>query len=192
MKARRLNVLALLGMASLLLVACGTQSSDSNGTALISYSPYGQQGEVSPSVTVTQTVSGKCLSPGSAGASSYFCVAERSGVAEDPCFAKPKATSGPLLCAYNPLTSDVVRFDASSLPPRSHGAETRPWAIQLSNGQPCKLVPEQGTFQCSLTQGSSAYCNAPKEGSPWWTASCQDDQSSSGAFVRYRVTKVWT
>jgi hypothetical protein len=198
MKARRLKILVVLvGMASLLLVACGAQSSGSSGTLLLRYSPYGQQREVSPSVTVTQSVSGKCISPGSAGGSSYFCVGEPSGVVEDPRFARPKATSGPLLCEYNPLTSDVVRFEVSTLPARSHDVtETRPWAIQLSNGQPCKLVQGAGgvggTFQCSVTQGSSSYCHAPKEGSPWWTASCQDDQSSSGAFVRYRVTKVWT
>jgi hypothetical protein len=139
----------------------------------------------------------------------------------DPCFAGPDGTAAPLLCPDGPPTSDrLVAFTVTGISGTAPPATTRTvWAIELADGQVCDLVAAAwgglGPFQCqppagSPTTGSSsavgtasaepgasapsgalADCHEPVSGQPWWSASCQADESEASPFVAQRVVTVW-
>jgi hypothetical protein len=150
-------------------------------------------------VQVTSTVAGTCVSPGVAGTSSYRCFAQPHAAIDDPCFAPPRATSGPLECVTDPTTDEAVQFDVGPLPAPLPGAPaTRPWAMQLSNGQVCLLVAAAwgalGPFACPTRGATSsvADCHVPQPGVPWWSAECQAQEEDSIPFSVYRVDRIWT
>ncbi len=166
------------------------------GTRVLTFEPFSVQGTVLSTLRVTATVSGHCLTGGVAGNSSYRCFAGND--IYDPCFARPGASNGPLLCTSNPARSEVVQLDVGTLPEPLGGVpEERSWAIQLSNGQICVLVDAAwgglGPFGCQPAPPATlADCHVPEKASPWWTAGCQDQASDSSPFSSYRVTTVWS
>ena len=154
-----------------------------------------------PTMHVTQTVTGTCVSPGVAGSSSYRCFAQPGTTAYDPCFAPPHATSGPLVCVADPTENQAVSFDVGALPaPAASGPSTQPWAMQLSNGQACISVAAAwgaglGPFACPTPAGTSpseADCHAPRRSGNGFDAACQTTESSSSSFRLVQVVKVWT
>jgi len=166
-----------------------------NGTAEGSYEPFTAGGAVLPSLRVTTTLSGHCVSGGVEGASSYRCFAGNDIL--DPCFARPGTASGPVLCSADPADPDVVQLETGVLPPPLSGAPTsRPWAVALSSGQVCVLVNAAwsglGPFSCQPSGGAVADCHAPTPMVPWWTAECQAELDNSAPFTPYRISRVWT
>ena len=152
-----------------------------------------------PTEQVTVRVSGTCVAPGVAGSSSYRCFAQPGSAIYDPCFAPPGATSGTIECIADPVAPEVVELHAGALPQAPPGAPaTRPWAMQLSNGQVCILVAAAwgglGPFACPTpgATGSVADCHIPRPADPWWSTACQAQESAASAFTADRVVKVWT
>lgn len=168
-------------------------SSPSGGTEQISYEPFTANGAIDPNLRITKTVSGDCNNDGVAGSSSYRCFSQQSTI-YDPCFARPGATSGPVICPTDPSTPDVVEFDTRTLPPGYTGVpDDRPWAIQLANGQVCMQVNAAwsglGPLQCQ--PGPLADCHVPDQTAPWWTVACQTQLDASSPFVSYRIDTAW-
>ncbi|MHB1505056.1 MAG: hypothetical protein ACYCTL_13810 [Acidimicrobiales bacterium] len=169
-------------------------------TRIISYRPFSTNGMIDASLhlQVIAEVGGTCQGAGVAGNSSYRCFAQPSGRIYDPCFARPNATSGPLLCPEDPANPQVVQFDLSSLPAGLEGApEQRPWAVELSNGEVCVMINAAwggiGPFGClSTTPGLLADCHIPVQGTPWWTAACQLQETPNSPFKTYQVQVIWT
>jgi hypothetical protein len=204
---RRAPLLAGLVLGAVVLSSCAgnanptgsaTTTTSPVGTRDITYYPYTPIGTVVPELTVTRTVSGTCVSPGIAGASSYRCFAQPGSTIYDPCFAAPHATGGPLVCVADPSTTVAVTFDTATLPTAAAGGPTtRLWAMRLSNGQTCVLVDGAwaglGPFACP-SPGSGppeADCHTPTSGSSWWTALCQRTEADSAPFESLRVETVW-
>jgi hypothetical protein len=176
-------------------------SSEAPGARLVVFDPYAATGTPLPSVHVTQTLAGTCVSPGVAGATSYRCFAQPSATVYDPCFAPPHATSGPLLCVADPAQPEAVSFDVGALPAATASEPpTQPWAMQLENGQTCVLVAAAwgaglGPFACptpSTTSPSQADCHAPRQSATTAAAQCQTSESSSSAFRSVPVVRIWT
>jgi len=174
-------------------------STAATGTQEVRFDPYSTQGTLLPSEQVTQKVSGACVAPGVAGTTSYRCFAQPRSTVYDPCFAPPHAASGPLECVADPSAPEAVEFDAGALPAAPFGAPaTRPWAMELSNGQVCILVSaawgELGPFACPTPAATSsvADCHVPRRAVPWWSTACQAQESASSAFSAVRVVKIWT
>lgn len=172
----------------------------SSQTSQVGYEPFTSHGEIDPALVVTEHVSGTCNPYGVAG-SSYRCFAQPSHTIYDPCFVRPGATSGTLVCPVNPASPYVVELNVVSLPrPSGTATEKRAWAMQLLNGQVCVVIDAAwgglGPFSCSIpystSQGPPADCHAPLPGSPWWTAACQIQQADSSQFTAYTVAKIWT
>lgn len=208
----RLACHGVIALVALALSACssspGSTSSTTSpaatstteaGTQEVRFDPYSTQGTLLPTQQVTLKVSGTCVAPGVAGTTSYRCFAQPHSTIYDPCFAPPHATSGALECVADPSTPETVEFDASGLPQAPAGAPaTRPWAMQLSNGQVCLLVAAAwgglGPFACPTPGATSsvADCHVPQPARPWWSTACQAQESASSAFSAVQVVKVWT
>jgi hypothetical protein len=162
------------------------------GTRQVTYEPFTSQGTIDPSLRVTATMKASCVPGGVAGTSSYRCLAQSS--VRDPCYARPGATSGPVVCPSNLATREVVELTVTSLPaPTASGPREWPWAIRLSNGRVCRLAAVAGNglgpFGC---QGlHPADCLVPEQGTPWWTADCQDLPDDSSPYSNYRIDTVW-
>lgn len=164
------------------------------GTHRVVYEPFTAQGTFDPSLRVTATMNATCVARGLAGASSYRCSAQSS--IRDPCYAKPGATSGPLLCPSNLATREVVELTVTSLPALTAAApQAWPWAMQLSNGHVCRLGALGGSglgpFGCSGASLQPTDCLFPEQGTAWWTADCQDVPGPSSPYSRYRVDTAW-
>jgi hypothetical protein len=209
---RRLRVLAI-GAAALVATGCGaatstttrvaapgtaTTATDSpparNGTRHVTYQPFTVQGTIDPTLRVTATMNATCVSGSVAGSSSYRCVA-RSSV-RDPCYARPGATSGSLVCPSNLATREVVELTVTELPAITADAPHEwPWAIQLSNGQVCRLGAVGGNglepLRCQGASPQPAGCLLPERRTPWWTADCQDQPSDSSPYSNYRIDTAW-
>jgi len=169
------------------------------GTQQVRFDPYSAGGTLLPTEQVVATVSGTCVAPGVAGTTSYRCFAQPHSNIYDPCFAPAHATGGPLECVADPAEAEAVEFDTGALPEPPAGAPpTRPWAMELANGQVCILVAAAwgalGPFSCPPlgATGSVADCHVPQQAVPWWSAACQAQQSEASAFAPVRVDKVWT
>ena len=178
----------------------GGNTPTGHGTQEVGFDPYTAQGTVRATLQVTHTVSGTCVSPGVAGATSYRCFAQPGSSIYDPCFAPAHATSGPLTCVAAPTDIDAVAFDVGALPSAPAGVPaTRPWAMRLVNGQVCVLVAAAwgglGPFACprpAAVAASVADCHVPEQATPWWSAACQPQQSASSPFAALQVDTVWT
>ncbi len=177
----------------------GGNAPTGRGTQEVAFDPYTAQGTVRATLQVTQTVSGTCVSPGVAGATSYRCFAQPDSSIYDPCFAPAHATKGPLTCVAAPTDIDAVAFDVGALPTAPAGVPaTRPWAMRLVNGQVCVLVNAAwgglGPFACPTPAAadSVADCHVPQQATPWWSAACQAQQSASSPFTALDVDTVWT
>jgi hypothetical protein len=174
-------------------------STTAAGTQAVRFDPFSAQGTLLPTEQVTVRVSGTCVAPGVAGTTSYRCFAQPGSAIYDPCFAPPGVTSGTIECIADPAAPEVVEFDAGALPQAPPGAPaTRPWAMQLANGQVCILVAAAwgglGPFACP-TPGATrsvADCRLPQPATPWWSTACQAQESATSAFSPARVVKVWT
>jgi len=169
------------------------------GTQEVRFDPFSAQGTLLPTEQVTVRVSGTCVAPGVAGMTSYRCFAQPHSTIYDPCFAPPHATSGAIECIADPSTPEAVEFDTGALPAAPPGAPaTRPWAVQLANGQVCLLVAAAwgglGPFACPTPGATSsvADCHVPQPATPWWSTACQAQESAASAFSLVRVVKVWT
>jgi hypothetical protein len=174
-------------------------STTAPGTQEVRFDPFSAQGTLLPTEQVTVRVSGTCVAPGVAGSSSYRCFAQPGSAIYDPCFAPPGATSGAVECVADPVAPEVVELHAGALPQGPPGAPaTRPWAMQLANGQVCILVAAAwgglGPFACPTpgATGSAADCHIPRPADPWWSTACQAQESATSAFSADRVVKVWT
>ena len=171
-----------------------TAAPTGSGTREVTYDPFTAQGTIDPSLRVTVIIDATCVYGGVAGTSSYRCLA-RSSV-RDPCYARPGATSGPLVCPSNLATREVVELTVPSLPAVTAAApKTWPWAIQLSNGQVCRLASVGGNglepFRCQGASPHPAGCLLPERRTPWWTADCQDQASDSSPYSNYRIDTAW-
>ncbi len=218
--ARPLAVVGLVLAVAFLLAACTSSSSPSNQSGSgaggrhhvvtapststsqeVVFTPYSPQGTVLATIDVTQTVTGTCVSPGVAGASSYRCFAQPGSTVYDPCFAPPQATSGPLMCVADPAEPQAVSFQVTALPaPATSVPATQPWAMQLANGQACIFVASawsagRGPFACPRTAGSlpsDADCHPPRKSAAGFEALCQTRETASSTFLFVQVVKVWT
>ncbi len=170
-------------------------------TREVVFTPYSSQGTVLATIEITQTVTGTCVSPGVAGASSYRCFAQPGSTVYDPCFAPPNATNGPLVCVADPAQPEAVSFDVGPLPTSpTAGPMTQPWAMQLSNGQDCIFVSAAwgtglGPFACPTAARSSpseADCHMPRKNGLGYDAACQAREASTSTFRPVQVVKVWT
>lgn len=167
-----------------------------SGTQQITYQPFTATGTVDPSLHVTSSVTGTCLT-GESGRS-YRCFgANPPGGIYDPCFAGPHGTTEPLVCPDDPATPDVVELTATSASSEPSVATTRPWAMQLSNGHICLFVSAAwsglGPYGCSTHNPSltPADCRQPQPSQPWWSVECQDQQTAASPFTPNQVTKIW-
>jgi hypothetical protein len=211
---KRLRVLAI-GTAALVATGCGAATSTTasvaaptttttttttnaapagSGTRHVTYEPFTAQGTIDPSLRVTAMLNATCVASGLAGTSSYRCLAPKS--VRDPCYAKPGATSGLLVCPSDLATREVVELTVTSLPALAAAAPKEwPWAIQLSNGQVCRLATVGGNglepFRCQGASPQPAGCLLPERRSPWWTADCQDQPSDSSPYSNYRIDTAW-
>ncbi|MGH7748937.1 MAG: hypothetical protein ACREQ5_29860, partial [Candidatus Dormibacteria bacterium] len=156
--------------------------------------PFSAQGTLDPSLRVTAMMNATCVPGGVVGTSAYRCVTPSS--VRDPCYAKPGATSGPLVCPSNLATREVVELTVTSLPALTADApKDYPWAIQLSNGHVCRLPAIAsngnglGPFGCQGLHPSD--CLFPAQGTPWWTTDCQDQPGDSSPYSNYRIDTVW-
>ena len=130
-----------------------------------------------------------------AGRSSDRCFTRTSRII-DPCFAaQPR---GPFYCPSNPMLPEVIEITVQS-PAAVTPIETaeRSWAVQLAGGQVCiavnAAIGRRGPLQClSTTPGPLEDCRDPVQGSPYWTAACQERSGQTSPFRTYRVVKVWT
>ena len=145
-----------------------------------------------------EKVSGRCSSPGVAGATSYRCIAQPDSVAYDPCFAPPLATRGPLLCVADPIDMDVVQFSVGALPTApATTPQTRLWAMRIGNGEVCVLVKAAwaglGPFACPTASATStvADCHAPEHTAHGWSTACQAKENASSPFSAFGVVNVW-
>jgi hypothetical protein len=171
------------------------------GTHTTDFDPYAANGTPLASIHVAQTLTGTCVSPGVAGATSYRCFAQPSSTVYDPCFAPPHATSGPLLCVADPAQPEAVSFDVGVLPARTTtGPAAQPWAMELATGQTCILVSAAwaagvGPFACptpAASPPSEADCHAPRLSANRSAAQCQTSESSSSPFRSVQVVTIWT
>lgn len=202
-----------IGTAALVATGCGAATSTTttvsvpttattatttapagSGTRHVTYEPFTAQGTIDPSLRVTVIIDATCVYGGVAGTSSYRCLAKSS--VRDPCYARPGATSGPLVCPSNLATREVVELTVTSLPALAADApKVWPWAIQLSNGQVCRLGAVGGNglepFRCQGASPHPAGCLLPERGTPWWTADCQDQPSDSSPYSIYRIDTAW-
>jgi hypothetical protein len=176
-----------------------TSLAPSTGTREITYEPFTSDGALDPGLNVTTTLNAESCYEGVAGNTSFRCFVSGGG-AYDPCYARPGATSGPVVCPTLPTSSNVVEMNIASLPsPNQSSPEQRAWAFQLQGGKVCVLVAaawgDLGPFSCQppfSTAGPPADCHEPQPANPWWSAACQEEQSESSAFVSQSVTTVWT
>lgn len=165
------------------------------GIQAITYEPFTAQGAIDSGLHVTKVANGACNSSGVAGNSSYRCFSGSN--IYDPCFAKPGATSGPVVCPANPSTPDVIQLNAGSLPPPLPGPpQQRAWAIQLADDQVCIQVNAAwgglGPFRCQPSPpGPLADCHVPNQIDPQWKAECQTQLNASSPFTTYRVVTAW-
>jgi hypothetical protein len=166
----------------------------------LSFSPFTATGGVAQGLQVTQQLSGRCTSPGVAGAASYRCTAEPLDVSYDPCFAAPGATGGPLLCVPDPTATDITRFAIGTLPqaPKAEPQKSV-WAVRLGNGEICVHVlaawaAGRGPYACPTpsTANQVADCHAPAKTAQGWTIECQAAQNDSSPFDTVQVVNVWT
>ncbi len=211
---RRLRVPAI-ATAALVATGCGAATSTNarvsaptttatatytplagGGTRQITYEPFTAQGTIDPSLRVTAMLNATCVPRGLAGTSSYRCVTPSS--VRDPCYARPGATRGPLVCPSNLATREVVELTVSSLAARAAAAPNAwPWAVQLANGQVCRLAAIArngnglGPYGCQGASPSPADCLFPVQGTPWWTSDCQDQPTDSSPYSNYRIDTAW-
>jgi hypothetical protein len=202
-----------IGTAALVATGCGAATSTTasvpaptttttattaapagGGTRQVTYDPFTAQGTIDPSLRVTVIIDATCVAGGLAGTSSYRCLARSSVL--DPCYARPGATSGPVVCPSNLATREVVELTVSSLPALAADAPREwPWAIRLSNGQVCRLGAVGGNglepFRCQGASPHPAGCLLPERGTPWWTADCQDQATDSSPYSIYRIETTW-
>jgi hypothetical protein len=178
-----------------------TTTTSPSGTHDVDYEPFTTQGTIDPQLQIVARLSATtCFSGGVAGGSSYRCFTQPSAI-YDPCFARPGATSGPLLCPVSPDRPQVTELSLSPLPPQAQQgvAEERPWAVQLTDGQVCVLVNAAwggfGPLGCQPSVPRPlADCHMPVQGqgTPWWTVACQAKEAASSPFLLYRVDTLWT
>ncbi len=167
-----------------------------SSTVQVTYQPFTATGVVDPALHVTQHLGGTCVSPASGLPNGYRCFAD-GGSIYDPCFAGPHGTADPLVCPSNPTGPDVVELTARSVSAYPPAGVTNPWAIELSNGQRCRLVAAAwgtgGPYSCDKTGVSQpvADCHVPVPASPWWTAGCQEELTDTSPFADTRVVKIW-
>jgi hypothetical protein len=209
---KRLRVLAI-GTAALVATGCGAATSTTatvaaptstttatntppagGGTRQVTYEPFTARGTIDPSLRVTAVMNATCVSGGVAGTSSYRCLAQSS--VHDPCYARPGATSGPLVCPSDLATREVVELAVTSLPaPTADAPREWPRAIRLSNGQVCRLAAVGGNglepFRCQGASPQPAGCLLPDRGTPWWTADCQAQASDSSPYSIYKIDTAW-
>jgi hypothetical protein len=218
--ARPLVATGLAVAVAVLLGACSSSPSNHSGTGgdgrhrvitspstsgatsqEVVFTPYTPQGTLLATISVTQTVTGTCVSPGVAGTSSYRCFAQPGSMVYDPCFAPPNATSGPLVCVADPAEPQAVSFQVGSLPTKMTTVPaTQPWAMQLANGQACIFVSAAwstglGPFACPgapSSPPSDADCHTPQKSGTAFDASCQTSEATSSPFRTVHVVKIWT
>jgi hypothetical protein len=218
--ARPLAVVGLALALAVVLAACTSSPSNQSGSGVsgrhrvvtspssagaapqeVIFTPYSPQGALLATIDVTQTVTGTCVNPGVAGASSYRCFAQPGSTVYDPCFAPPHATSGPLMCVADPAAPQAVSFQVAALPsPATSVPATQPWAMQLANGQACMFASAAwsaglGPFACPSPAGSSpseADCHPPRKRGIRFEASCQTSETAASTFRFVQVVKVWT
>ncbi len=175
--------------------AASTTTTQPPMTEQITYEPFTATGTIDPNLRITSHVAGTCVSGETSRA--YRCFGESaSGVIYDPCFASPLMTSEPLVCPRNPATGDVVAFSATSLPTPAPNKATRPWAMQLSNGQVCLFVSAAwsglGPYNCQ-TENTPIWadCRQPQPSQPFWTTECQYQETNTSTFSPNDVRRVW-
>ena len=192
---------AMIAAVGAVLLAAGCSNSIvTKRTQVVVYQPWTSQGTISSSLHVTATLhSTLCIGDGVAGNSSYRCfttqLVDHRNIF-DPCFARPQAATGPVLCPINPANPHVVEIDVSTLgSPDNGAAKSRIWAIQLAGGQVCIAVNAAwaglGPFSCSPSNpGQVPNCHTPQPDMPWWFAQCEE--KNGGPFTAQRVVKVWS
>ncbi|HSY16424.1 MAG TPA: hypothetical protein VK816_10575 [Jatrophihabitantaceae bacterium] len=131
-----------------------------------------------PSVAVARSVRGTCFGASIEvnGPGVYRCFA--GNTIDDPCFAGPSGPAGPtgptgvgqqLVCVQDPWSQAELLTLTAALPTVVPIASTRPWALQLADGQQCRAIdgqaPSQGAFEFNFACGTGAYAvyggNAP-------------------------------
>lgn len=186
-------------------VAATAEASTAQATQVLVYDPYTATGALAPTVVVTQQRTAKaCVSNGVAGQGSYRCFTTPQPTAQqsdiyDPCFPAPGATAGPVVCPTGGPGPSAVEVSVGTLPPvTTVGPATRPWALELANGQMCTLVNAAwgglGPFACehAAQPGPIADCHVPVEQTPTWTVACQTNGTTAAPFETYPVTTAWT
>ncbi len=164
-------------------------------TQQITYQPFTASGAIDPNLRVTSRVTGTCLTGESSRSYRCFGASGDAGI-YDPCYASPLVTAAPLVCPSNPAIGEVVELTATSLPAPAPATTTRPWAMELSNGQVCSFVSAAwnglGPYNCETGNTPMwADCREPQSAQPWWTTECQYQQTDTSAFIPNQVSKIW-
>lgn len=176
------------------------------GTARVTYQPF-HGSQLAAGLHVTAHQSGSCFRYGAPSRSYYRCFGV-SNYIFDPCFAGPQGTSSPLVCPEDPISGTVALFQVTAPPPAgttpSPTAVSRPWAMELSNGQLCLMVSAAwsglGPYSCQPPAGGQgavppgaavADCHSPVPSKTWWSAECQAKLSASSSFSPLTVKTVW-
>ena len=172
-----------------------TATTTAAGTEQITYQPFTAHGTVDPNLQIRARLTGTCVTGESSR--SYRCFGSgTTGGIYDPCFASPSGAAEPLVCPTNPAVDDVVEFTATSLPSAAPVTTTRPWAMQLADGQVCLFVSAAwsglGPYGCRTgTTPIWADCRPPQPSQPWWTTQCQYQQTQDSAFIPNRASRIW-
>jgi hypothetical protein len=182
--------------------AMATQTpAPSSGTQVQVFEPWTPAGTLSPSVHVTQRLSGTSCTMRSAfdvGNPHAWRCFQASGAFYDPCFAPAGRSNITMVaCADSPWSGVAVITLSQPLARASWGtpnpaAAGHPWATFLANGQQCGLIEGTGQFVDSIALNfacGSGYASYPNTNTQPWTVSYAASRTSAVSAVR--VTKAW-
>jgi hypothetical protein len=189
--------LVLFGLMSLIALPITAASAAASKTRLLEYNAFLSTGKAASNVHVVKTANGVCWAAGIAGRSSFRCGTLVGTQIYDPCFAHSGEQSGSVLCPTNPATDETIELRVGKLPKLgSAGPNTRPWAVQLLDGQVCVLIDAAwgaaGPFACLAHPSSQlSNCHVPTSGAAYWSDECQRAANKT-PYEKYQVLTVWT
>ena len=176
-------------------------------TALHVVNAWSSSSTISSQVTVGKTISGSCWGGSAVVAepSAWRCI--DGNLIYDPCISPPSAaaTATEVVCLATPWSDAVVMRLTSPLPlssgSTSSGGSSKPWALELANGQRCVAgggavlsIDNVALYYACTSAGGSAGSGGGAGGidtshEPW---TAQFSPVGSTSLTLERVTGSWT